>query len=196
MNVLVGVDGEVEDVRILRDLGEGNNGCAEAAIAAVRAVKWQSARYEDKPVAVWVGIPIIFRLNGGSKSKPNDQGANIALKTDSETGMVYRVPTLGKSQEFDELPQPVGGFKSVQQNLKYPELARKAGIEGEIVIQVFFGADGKIKNTKILKDIGAGNDGCAEAAVAAIKETEWIPAKKNGKSVETWVGIPVIFKLK
>ena len=46
--------------RILVPLG--NSGCNEAAVAAIKAVKWKPAKQRDKPVAVWVSIPVKFKL--------------------------------------------------------------------------------------------------------------------------------------
>jgi len=40
----------------------GNNGCDEAAINAIKSVKWKPAKQRDKPVKVSVGIPVVFKL--------------------------------------------------------------------------------------------------------------------------------------
>ena len=53
---------------------------------------------------------------------------------------------------------------------------------------------GKIVDTKVLKSLG--DNGCDEAAIAAIKAVQWIPAKQKDQPVKVWVGIPVVFKLK
>ncbi len=59
INVLVDVDGSVRQTRILRSTGIDR--LDQAAVEAVSAVKWQPAFQGDKPVRVWVGIPVIFR---------------------------------------------------------------------------------------------------------------------------------------
>ena len=53
-------NGRVVDTKILKSLG--NNGCDEAAVAAIKSVKWKPAKQRDKPVKVWVGIPVVFML--------------------------------------------------------------------------------------------------------------------------------------
>ena len=95
---------------------------------------------------------------------------------------------------YDEPPQPIGGFAAIQSKLKYPEIARKAGVEGRVYVNVLIDERGNVIQTKILKSLG--NNGCDEAAVAAIKAVKWKPAKQRDKPVKVWVGIPVVFKLK
>jgi len=53
--------GEVIDTKIL--VRHGNTGFNDAAVAAIKAVKWKPAKQRDKPVTVWISIPVIFRLN-------------------------------------------------------------------------------------------------------------------------------------
>ncbi|HNR67272.1 MAG TPA: energy transducer TonB [bacterium] len=95
---------------------------------------------------------------------------------------------------YDEPPQPIGGFEAIQRNLRYPEIARKAGVEGRVVVNVLIDQNGNVIDTRILKSLG--NNGCDEAAIAAIKSVKWKPAKQRDKPVKVWVGIPVVFMLK
>ena len=95
---------------------------------------------------------------------------------------------------YDEPPQPIGGFPAIQSKLVYPEIARKAGVEGRVYVNVLIDERGNVIDTKILKSLG--NNGCDEAAVAAIRQVKWKPAKQRDKPVKVWVGIPVVFKLK
>ena len=41
----------------------GPNGCDEAAIKAIKSVKWLPAKCKDKPVIVWIAVPVDFKLN-------------------------------------------------------------------------------------------------------------------------------------
>jgi hypothetical protein len=65
-------------------------------------------------VKVWISIPIIFSLESG-KTNP---GVDKAI--------VFKAPV------------PVDGFEAFRKNLKYPELARKAGVEGRVMVKVLF----------------------------------------------------------
>jgi len=106
--------------------------------------------------------------------------------TDDEAATIF-VP-------YDDPPQPIGGFAAIQKNLVYPEIARKAGVEGKVTVHVQIDEKGNVVNTKILQSLG--NNGCDEAAVAAIKSVKWKPAMQRDRPVKVWVAIPVVFKLK
>jgi protein TonB len=95
---------------------------------------------------------------------------------------------------YDEPPSPLGGFTAIQKNLRYPEIARKAGIEGRVIVQVLVSEKGVVEDTRIMKSLG--HSGCDEAAVKAIKSVKWKPALQRDKPVKVWVAIPVIFRLK
>lgn len=95
---------------------------------------------------------------------------------------------------YDEEPKPVGGFLAIQRALRYPEIARKAGIEGKVIVHVLVSEKGVVERTKILKSLG--HSGCDDAAVKAIRSVRWKPALQRDKPVKVWVAIPVIFKLK
>ena len=58
--VLVDRKGNVVDTKVIKSLGA--TGCDEAAISAIKSVKWKPAMQRDKPVKVWVAIPVIFKL--------------------------------------------------------------------------------------------------------------------------------------
>jgi TonB family protein len=92
----------------------------------------------------------------------------------------------------DEMPEPVGGIIAIQEKIRYPEIAKRAGIEGKVYIKAFIDEEGKVVATDILKGMGSGLD---EAAVRAIKETKFIPAKNDGKNVKIQVTVPIVFKL-
>lgn len=95
---------------------------------------------------------------------------------------------------YDLAPKPMGGFEAIQRNLVYPELARKAGIEGTVVVYARISDKGDVIDTKIV--VPLGNSGCNEAAVAAIKTVKWEPAKQRDRAVTVWISIPIRFKLK
>ncbi|HPG38583.1 MAG TPA: TonB family protein [bacterium] len=95
---------------------------------------------------------------------------------------------------FDEPPMPIGGYAAFQRNLIYPEIARKAGVEGKVYVNCLIDEKGNVVQTVIIKSLG--NNGCDEAAIAAIKSVKWIPAKQRDKAVKVWISIPVAFKLK
>ena len=95
---------------------------------------------------------------------------------------------------YDEPPEPIGGFAAIQRNLVYPEIARKAGVEGRVFVKVLIDQQGRVIDTQVIKSLG--NNGCDEAAISAIKSVRWRPAKQRDRPVKVWVSIPVMFMLK
>lgn len=95
---------------------------------------------------------------------------------------------------YDEAPTPVGGYESIRKNLKYPEIARKAGIQGLVVVGVLIDEKGNSLKTQVLKESGM-KVGFEEAAQAAVMSTKWQPARQRDKAVKVWVSIPVRFTL-
>ena len=92
----------------------------------------------------------------------------------------------------DVMAEPVGGMSAIQKKVIYPEIAKKAGIEGKVYIKTFIDEKGNVTKTEILKGIGSG---CDKAAMKAVKETKFTPAKQRGKLVNVLVVVPVLFKL-
>lgn len=92
----------------------------------------------------------------------------------------------------DEMPEIIGGMYSIQKNIRYPELAKRAGIQGKVYVLALIDENGKVTDTKIIKGIGAG---CNEAALEAVKAVSFTPGRQNGKPVKVQVTIPIMFKL-
>ncbi len=92
----------------------------------------------------------------------------------------------------EEMPEPIGGIRAIQEKIVYPEIAKRAGVEGKVYILAFVDELGNVTKANILKGIGAG---CDEAALNAVLKTKFKPGKQRGKPVNVQVSIPVIFKL-
>jgi len=83
--------------------------------------------------------------------------------------------------------------KYLKKNLKYPNQARRMGIEGKVYVQFIVGKKGEITNVKAVKGIGAG---CDEEAVRVIRNSpNWTPGKQRGRPVKQRMIIPIVFKL-
>jgi protein TonB len=84
-------------------------------------------------------------------------------------------------------PVPV---KQVQP--EYPEIARRAGVEGTVWVKVLVDKEGKAKKAIIMKsDAEIFNDPAIEAA----KQWVFTPAIMNNGPVAVWAAIPFRFKL-
>lgn len=92
----------------------------------------------------------------------------------------------------EEMPEPIGGIQAIQSKIKYPEIAKRAGVEGKVYVLAFVDESGNVTDAKIIKGLGAG---CDEEALNAVKQTKFKPGKQRGKPVRVQVSIPIVFKL-
>ena len=90
----------------------------------------------------------------------------------------------------DEMPKC--DLDQLQKNVVYPEKARKNGIEGKVVVRALIGVNGKVLKANV---VSTDSKLLNNAAKKAVKKTEFVPAKKNGKNIKAWVTIPIVFKL-
>lgn len=100
-----------------------------------------------------------------------------------------------QKQNYDVPPQVVGGFAEISKHLSYPEIGRKAGIEGRVILMVSIDEEGKLTDVRVLKKINDGKAGFEESAANAVRAVRWKPAERAGKPVASEVAIPVIFRL-
>lgn len=91
----------------------------------------------------------------------------------------------------DIMPEPFGGMEKLQQNVNYPDEARKEGIVGKVLVKAFINENGEVTRAEIVKGLGYG---CDEEALWAVKSTRFRPGKKNGKPIKVQLTIPVSFK--
>ncbi len=84
-------------------------------------------------------------------------------------------------------------YKYLTENIRYPEKAKDAGIQGRVVIGFVVMDDGSIVNVEVVRGIGGG---CDEEAVRVVKAMpKWKPAVYNGKPVNVHYSLPITFKL-
>ncbi|MBK8944952.1 MAG: energy transducer TonB [Ignavibacteriae bacterium] len=95
-------------------------------------------------------------------------------------------------EELDKLPEIKGGIPELAKNIKYPESSKKEGIEGKVFVKAIIDENGKVESTEVVKSVNKELD---EAAISAIKLTEFIPGEKDRKFVKAEVAIPISFKL-
>ena len=88
---------------------------------------------------------------------------------------------------FDEAPVAISGVK-----MKYPPMAKAAGIEGKVVVEFFIDKNGVVTEVEIVTGTGTVLD---QAAVEAVKKSTWKPARQRTKKVGVWKKLPFKFSL-
>jgi len=74
----------------------------------------------------------------------------------------------------------------------YPAFARRLGKQGKVVLRLTIDEKGNLVNVEVIEDAGYG---FAEAAIAAVKKSTFIPATFNGKPVKSRALLPMKFAL-
>jgi protein TonB len=92
----------------------------------------------------------------------------------------------------EQQPEPIGGLEGIQKRIVYPEIAKRAGVQGRVFVKAYVDENGNVVKVELLKGIGAG---CDEAAMEAVKNTKFSPGRQRGKPVKVQVSIPIVFKL-
>jgi periplasmic protein TonB len=93
----------------------------------------------------------------------------------------------------EEMPKLKGDLMELQSKVRYPELARKAGIEGRVHIQFVVNEMGEVEEPRVIRGIGGG---CDEEALRVIRQAEFTPGLQRGKPVRVQFSLPVYFKIK
>lgn len=87
-----------------------------------------------------------------------------------------------------------GLYRYIATNIKYPESAKHAGIEGKVIVEFTIEKDGRVTDVKVLQGISAE---CDEESIRVVRSMpKWYPGKQKGVAVPVRITIPIQFKLK
>ena len=84
--------------------------------------------------------------------------------------------------------------KWVYPNLKYPESAVRAGVQGRVMVDFIIDKEGKVTDVRVVKSVDPELDEEAVRVVSA--SPKWKPGRMGGRKVRTSVTVPVEFRLK
>ena len=90
--------------------------------------------------------------------------------------------------------EPGVDLAKLQKSIIYPDLARRAGVEGRVIVRVLVGPDGKARKYFVES---SDHELLNQSALDAIKNYgQFTPAIQNGQSIICWVSIPITFRLR
>ncbi len=120
------------------------------------------------------------RSNGrGDRCRPAASAAQEVAK--GQAGTAARTGPATTPVEIIFKPNPV-----------YTEEARQLKLEGEVLLEVMFSANGQLHVNRVVRGLGHGLD---EAAVAAANKMRFKPALRNGTPVDSTAIVHVVFQL-
>jgi len=95
-------------------------------------------------------------------------------------------------QRVDSGPPPTAVEITYRPNAVYTDEARSLKLEGEVLLEVEFAANGQLHVNRIVRGLGHGLD---EAAVAAANKMRFKPASRNGQAMDSTAIVHVVFQL-
>lgn len=133
-----------------------------------------------------------------------EEELELDMEVDQHTEIEFIESTVEEVVEeeiftiVEDMPSFPGGeealFKYLAQNIKYPQIAKEAGITGRVFVNFVIDKQGNVTEVKVLRGIGGG---CDEEAVRVVKNMpKWSAGKQRGKPVKVSYNLPIKFSLK
>jgi TonB family protein len=126
--------------------------------------------------------------NGIAQSDNRNHAASVQTAGFGALELAHNGPKIAQADspattqvEIISKPNPV-----------YTQAARQLKLEGEVLLEVLFGANGQVHVNRVVRGLGHGLD---EAAVAAASQMRFKPAQRVGTPVDSTAIVHVVFQL-
>jgi TonB family protein len=133
----------------------------------------------------------IFSGQGVPPTQVGSESEVVAFVRAHEGGVGYVSPDT-----------PLGGVKAVSVRVppqrvqqvppRYPPLAQRARVEGDVLLEVVVGPTGDVIDVTVIRGL---SHGLGEAAAEAVWKWKYRPATVDGQPVESTINVTVSFKL-
>lgn len=147
-----------------------------------------TASYLKLLLAIPLLVTMIFAVNLLSLEQVSAKETKVALNQDAK-----KPAKVKGNKNAEQAPVLRMSIKEFAQFVIYPEEARKANKSGEVYVDALISENGTVKEVKIKKSSDKIFD---QAAINAMKKAKFKPGTKDKKPVETWITMPIKFKLK
>ena len=155
-----------------------------APVPAARAVPAPAALAQPAAVPTEsVATPPAAAAPTGSSAAPDSAPPGEAVERRASAAP-YAAPATAPSYSAAYLRNPPP---------RYPPSARRNGEQGTVLLRVWVAADGTTTRTELARSSGSGT--LDDAALAAVKNWRFVPARRGGEAVEGVVTVPLEFRL-
>jgi TonB family protein len=140
---------------------------------------------------------IVFAFDKDRNLVPNKNASNKQLEVAVNDQQKSTKSTEPVFKKVDQMPVFPGGDKAfidfITKEVKYPDKAKKAGIQGKVYVEFVINKEGNVVNSKIVRSASPSlND---EALRVINSMPNWTPGKNKGKNVDVQLTIPIAFIL-
>ena len=153
-------------------------------LASVAVLGWWTWRGRSAQVAV-DQIPQVVE----EQAPPPSQPALDSQRSVAEVPVAPSMDGLSPIRLGGEVTRPE---KISGPNPQYTEIARKARIQGVVIVEAIIDKTGMVRNVRVLKPLPMGLD---QAAVEAIRQWRFKPATLRGVPVDVYYNLTVNFRL-
>jgi len=132
--------------------------------------------------------------NGIAQGGQGDGRSNGRGATVQNAGFAEQQVSRGgmKQQQADTGPATAPVEILSKPNPVYTEEARSLRLEGEVLLEVMFGANGQLHVNRVVRGMGHGLD---EAAIAAANKMRFKPAQHYNQPIDSTATVHVVFQL-
>ncbi|WP_247236045.1 M56 family metallopeptidase [Telluribacter sp. SYSU D00476] len=117
-----------------------------------------------------------------------------SLKTIVQSSTINGQPIFTVVEKVPEFPGGVNAlFEYLGQNIKYPDAATRAKVQGKVFLSFVITTEGEIKDIQVLKGLGFGTDEEAIRVVSSMPR--WRPGMQSGRPVNVKYNLPINFQL-
>jgi TonB family protein len=170
MEAIIGVDGRVRDVRVLRSAPLFD----KAAVDAVRQWQYTPPLRDGTPTPVVMTVTVTFTLDGQSG------GTVVAPPWPAAAGAVRVGGNI-------QAPRKTRDVRAV-----YPAAAQADRVSGAVTLELLIGPDGKVRDLRVLRSSPIFE----KSAIDAARRWEYEPTLINGMPVSVVMATTVTFNLR
>jgi len=181
VKILVSETGDVESAEVV----SGDPILGKSAVDAVKKWKFKPFIKNGKPVKVSTKLPIDFTFS----DKIMEKGVSADRSATSEFKESQAAPASGITQVAGDVTR---GLLIRQVAPVYPDSARRARIEGTVILEATINKDGVIADLRLI----SGPKELAPAAIGAVQQWRYKPYLLNGSPVAVLTEIRVNFNLR
>jgi TonB family protein len=128
-------------------------------------------------------------IASGGKGDGRSNGQGVATGGFGSQQVVHQGPKIAQADTAAPTTPVEITFKP---NPVYTDEARSLKLEGEVLLEMSFSANGTLQVNRVVRGLGHGLD---EAAIAAAKKIRFKPALRNGQPVDSTAIVHVVFQL-
>lgn len=171
---------------------------AAAHVAVGYGISRQSDGIAVTPLPI-VQVSLVTRLPPRLKVAPfQNRAAPSEPQTEMRRKEISEARDAAKAREDAAAPADDAGpiYSAAYLNNNppaYPAAARRRGIEGTVVIRAEIHDNGRCHHVMIRKS--SGHALLDKAALDAVRDWRFVPARRGSRIVTAWVDVPITFRL-